>query len=71
MGCEARSSQRLVSFPSGAIASLLTSFNLFKLAFFAPAEPVECYLGAHDGENQGEDAVLEVVAPGGVDQDAG
>jgi hypothetical protein len=34
-----------------------------------PEQPVQGYLGAKDGEEQGEEAVAEVVDPGGVDDE--
>ena len=36
-----------------------------------PKKPIECYLAAEDGEEQGEDAVAEVVDPGCVDYEGG
>lgn len=36
-----------------------------------PEQPVEGYLGAQDGENEGEEPAAEVVAPGGVDHQRG
>ena len=32
-----------------------------------PEEPIEGYLGAEDGEKEGEEAVTEVVEPGCID----
>ena len=40
---------------------------LFLVVF--PQKPVQCYLGAEDGEEQGEEAVAEIVGPGGVDDE--
>ena len=34
-----------------------------------PEKPVHGYLGAQDGEEEGEEAVAKVVAPGGVDDE--
>ena len=34
-----------------------------------PEKPVHGYLGAQDGEEEGEEAVAEVVAPGRVDNE--
>src|ERR671921_2122803 len=40
------------------------------LAFVVlPQKPIQSDLGAEDGEEQGEEAVGEVVAPGGVDDE--
>lgn len=36
-----------------------------------PDKPVYGYLGAQDGQEEGEDAVLEVVAVGRVDDEGG
>src|SRR5215208_6514913 len=37
----------------------------------APEHPVEGYLGTKDGEEEGEEAVAEVVDPGGIDHEGG
>ena len=58
-------------FASHFILRCLEESRLDSFVLFAPSEPVEGYLGAHDGEEQGEDAVFEVVSPGSVDQDGG
>src|SRR3712207_4465516 len=63
----------------GAFAGLFKGISLdrslrgfFGLVFVVlPEEPIKCYLGAEDGEEQGEDAVAEVVDPGGVDDEGG
>ncbi len=44
--------------------------NLFLLVI-PPEEPAEGDLGAQDGEEEGEEAVTEVVEPGGVDDEDG
>ena len=45
--------------------------HAYKLSFFvvSPEEPVQRYLGAEEGEEEGEEAVAEVVEPGGVDDE--
>lgn len=44
---------------------------LVGLVVFAPEDPVKGDLGAEDGEQEGEDAVAQVVEPGGVDDEGG
>ncbi len=47
-------------------------FRVLRISFVAPPEePGESCAGAQDGEGQGEEAVLEVVMPGGVDDEPG
>src|SRR5215207_4313213 len=43
-------------------------FEALLLVVF-PQKPVQSYLGAEDGEQKGEEAVAEFVAPGGVDDE--
>src|SRR5918994_6366048 len=46
--------------------SLLPETLLFVVL---PEKPVQSYLCAEDGEEEGEESVAEVVAPGGIDDE--
>ena len=46
--------------------------GLFRVVLVVlPEEPVEGYLGAKDGEKECEEAVAELVKPGGIDDEGG